>query len=440
MKPALLLLAALLLASLAALLAADQPLQQAREAARPAHLAGALSKDEPQAIYTDDAQDSWNRIFHCLFTRTLKVRLTADFPADAPFSENEKVGVGKKVSQPVFERIESGDRAIEPLYPHEQFRADVSAAQLLAEPRFSRIHKALTDALAERAPRTPQGRALMQSDLWAAYDFLARDVSDWILKDAPIALFRERQAKLRKLLAPLIRKLALTPHEMKALPDNYAAGRKLPDLFGATSEWLEVQWFPEREHERAAMHRRVARVFIKPLVKPADKLEFLKGGRSGDFHGKVEATALIIQNLLVNADGNVVPSSLTYAVQTRTLGGRALATSFEEFELSRRALLKNPATGGLMDVTGLPAYLPGAGNDYSYAAPIPTGGAPIAVRPATRCAACHAGIPIFTFGIIAHPDAPAFRILVPAENERALFVAHTKMKTTQFKSLLADWK
>src|SRR4029079_9719190 len=128
-----------------------------------------------------------------------------------------------------------------------------------------------TEALEEKSPRPALERALMQSDLWAAYDFLAHDVTDWILKGAPIPLYHERQAQLRQPVARLIRKLALTPEEIKALPDNYAAGvaaKSLPDLFGIGGGWLEVLWLPEREHDRAAHHRRAARVFIRPAHMP----------------------------------------------------------------------------------------------------------------------------------------------------------------------------
>src|SRR6266446_10716250 len=190
----------------------------------PAWLAGSLPKDEPQAIYADDPLDCWNRIFHSLFTRTLKVRLSDDFPEGAPFTFNKLAGWGGKgVSTRVFERIESGDRAVEPLYPHKTFEQDTSTAQLLAEPRFSEFQKALTEALAEKASRPALVRALIQGDLWAAYDFLSRDVPDGILKDAPVPRFHERQAQLRQLVAQLIAKLALTPDEIRALPDNYAA-------------------------------------------------------------------------------------------------------------------------------------------------------------------------------------------------------------------------
>ena len=127
------------------------------------YLAGSLPKDEPQAVYADDPTDSWNRILHYLFTRKLNVRLSEDFPEGAPFTSNEvpatnEVSVftmGKSLSTRLFERIELGDRAIEPLYPHELFRPDISAAQLLAEPRFQEFEKALSDALAETVSRPP---------------------------------------------------------------------------------------------------------------------------------------------------------------------------------------------------------------------------------------------------------------------------------------------
>ena len=245
-----------------------------------AYLAGSLTKDEPQAVYADDPNDCWNRIFFHLFTRTLRIRLSEDFAEGAPFSLEPGTKVsGKRVSTRLFQRIEDGDRGIEPLYPHEQFRSDVSAAQVLEEPRFSAFRQALDEALAEKATRPPLERALMQSDLWAAFDFVSRDVSDWILKDAPIPLFRSRQDTLRGLLARLIKKLALSREEIAALPANYpaaAASLKLPDLFAPNSEWLEVLTVTEREHDRAANHRRATRVFIRPAGTPRNKFELYK--------------------------------------------------------------------------------------------------------------------------------------------------------------------
>src|SRR5215472_11051210 len=44
-----------------------------------------LDSDQLQPIYAKDAQDPWNRVFHYLFTRTVRLRLTEDFPEGAPF-------------------------------------------------------------------------------------------------------------------------------------------------------------------------------------------------------------------------------------------------------------------------------------------------------------------------------------------------------------------
>jgi hypothetical protein len=425
----------------------------------PGYLAGSLRKNEPQAVYAEDPQDCWNRIFFHLFTRTLKVGLSQDFPEGAPIADilvpsltfTNRLGAGAKGGSPrLFERIESGDRAVEPLYPHEQFRQDVSTAQLLTEPRFSEFKAALTQALEENSSRPPLKRALMQSDAWAAYDFVARDVSSWILLDAPIHLYHERQALLRKLLAQFIKKLALTPQEIKALPDNYALAaqsEQLPDLFSTNSPWLEVLWLPDRQHDRAAHARRASRVFVKPAKVLPDKLEFVRRATRDDaFYRKLEAVALVVQDLLVDQAGKVVPSPLTCAVQMRIFatdaGGDKQETHFVEYELSRRALLETPATGGLKNLSGNPAYLPGAGNDYSFAAPFAAGGSPIAVSLASRCTACHGpeGRTLFTFAARPSRGAPPVRILKPSDNEHAWWVAGEKMKDKYLKALTEDWK
>jgi|SRR6516225_5689120 len=84
----------------------------------PAYRAGSLTKQEPQSIYAADPQDAWNRIFYLLFTRTVKLRLADNFKEGTPFVP---IRIGTPLSQTAsartFERIESGDRAIDPLYP-----------------------------------------------------------------------------------------------------------------------------------------------------------------------------------------------------------------------------------------------------------------------------------------------------------------------------------
>ena len=60
------------------------------------------------------------------------------------------------------------------------------------------------------------------------------------------------------------------------------ASQATSDLFSAESQWLEILWFPERIHEDFADYRRVARVFVKPVSPPVDKIAFLNGLRQAN--------------------------------------------------------------------------------------------------------------------------------------------------------------
>jgi hypothetical protein len=102
----------------------------------------------------------------------------------------------------------------------------------------------------------------MEGDLWAAHDIL---FGPFLLDDEK-ELGRRRYETL-DLLARLLRKIALTPDEIKSLPDNYSAAVKrqsFPDVFREESGWVEVEWFAPRTHDSNAGFRRVSRVFLKP--------------------------------------------------------------------------------------------------------------------------------------------------------------------------------
>jgi len=195
---------------------------------------GSLPKDEPQSVYHPDPQDAWNRIFYCLFTRTIKTRLSEDFGEGAPFASAQLMGFpDARVSENLFERIEGGDGSNDPLYP--SFLSPAGVAQALAEPRYSMLRRALADALGEGRIRPALDRALMQNDAWAAFDILYERSR---FRGADAELLAGRRNELLPLLARFIRKLALTSKEIKELPNNYAAisrTRRLPDLFGARS-------------------------------------------------------------------------------------------------------------------------------------------------------------------------------------------------------------
>ena len=414
---------------------------------KPTYQVGSLPKDEPQAVYSADRDDSWNRIFYCLFTRTVQLRLSDDFLEGAPFSQpTQTLFPQRSISDGTFERIEGGDRAIEPLYP--SFLTSSGPFQVLDEPRYSQLTKALVAALQENADRTPLARALMQSDVWAAHDILSREY-DFAHKGEQGNQRRARKDKLLALLAKLIKRLALTSEEIKSLPDNYAAAANthhLPDLFAQDSAWMEVRRDPARFHDGAADHRRAARVFVKPAKPPQDVPEFLEGLR--DAHGstpQLSAVALITQNLLIDNTGKVVPSPLTYEVQLRTFV-KDEKTEFgnadlQQYDLSRRLLLSEAKTGGLVGSDDKsPAYLPLAYNDYGFAGRSGAG-QPLLVALRTRCVGCHGerAATVVTFGPVQVPPPSPVVHLKPSDNDCARDVAQFKMESANFKALRKQW-
>ncbi|HEY7183594.1 MAG TPA: hypothetical protein VIC84_19345, partial [Blastocatellia bacterium] len=312
---------------------------------------GSLPKDEPQAIYHPDPADSWNRIFYCLFTRTVKTRLSQDFSEGAPFTSARMMGFPEfRVSASLFERIEGGDGANDPLYPSALTSA--GSAQALVEPRYSMLKRALADALGESRDRPALDRALMQGDAWAAFDIL----SGYRRVAGPQGeSLDERRSELAPMLARFIRKLALTPEEIKRLPDNYAAAsgvHRLPDLFGTRSEWVEIRWTPDRLHDDSVHFRRAARVFIKAKSQPANRQAFLNELRDepADKAEGIDAVALVIQSMLIDSNGAVVPSPITFEVQQRSFikdeRGNFVKTELGQFEISRKLFLSNPLSGG----------------------------------------------------------------------------------------------
>jgi len=411
------------------------------------HRDGSLPDDTPQPIYSADPADPWNRIFHALFTRPVRARLTEEFAGAGPFERTPDVmGFPElPLSTRTFARIEGGDRAIEPLYRSPADAAPSGASSVLAGPRFDRLRLALADALAEDRRRPPLARALMQADLWAAHDVL-------VAYPPPDEAVRERTEQLLAPLARLVERLALTRREIEDLPDNYAIARLPFDPFAADGGWMEVEYLPERIHDVAADLRRAARVFVKPASPPRDRRAWLDGLRADLGRAaarELDAVALVVQLLLLDGDGVVVPTRLTYEVQVRTFpkGGNAAAKETGLFvaELSRRALLLDPRSGGLRPVgERSPAYLPGAGNDYAFAPRQAGRGArpePILAPLRRRCQSCHGpDADILLMFSFHHVDPPRpVRPLVTADNERARSIAASKMRRADFRALKRRW-
>lgn len=393
--------------------------------------------DNPQSIYAADPNDSWNRIFGALFTRTVNARVSDAFPEGAPF-ENVYIRMGSfplRLSKQRLSRIEVGDRAIEPLYP--TFFTSAGPAQVLSEPGFTELTSALREAIAETKNRSAVERALMQSDVWAAYDIIHESATTGSL---------EHRTKLLKLLRQFIHKLALSSDEIKSLTNNYvdaAKGNTLPNLFSAESGWLEIVLLDDRSHDYAASFRRATRVFVKPRTMPPDPARFVESLKHHKHQDQVEAVALVIQNLLIDSSGKVVPSPLFTEAQFRFFKRDAktgeLSATAQQFELSRGKLLTEPVSGGFVEHSETsPAYLAASGNDLDFANSLEQVGAPVLVPLRTRCTQCHNPplTTIMTYSIHYFPPVPTTRILKPLDQERAFYVARRKEEREDFKSLI----
>lgn len=401
-----------------------------------------LSSDS-ESIYTSDPADSWNRIFRLLFTRTVTTRLSDEFSEGAPFVSSVNNGMIRfRISARTFQRFESGDRNIDPLYP--SFFNNTGVRKILSEPDFSELKKALQEALSEKAPRPALARALMQSDVWAAHDILfARK-----FRPAKDLFLSQRREELLSLLARYTRKLALTPEEIQSLPDNYvlaSPGNNLPDLFASNGRWLEIRMSPLRLHDLSSDHRRAARFFLRVAENAGDKAKLVEHLRSGEFFPLIESVALITQNLLIDSSGTVLPTHLTTEVQVRSFikdhTGKIIRTDVRQYELSRKSLLSNPAQGGLMEIANQAGvYFPVAGNDYQFASPQFTNQGndyPVLVTLARRCEGCHGQRSMVIFSLSSHfpPPLPPITLLPAADNVHGWYVAGRKQEREDFKAL-----
>jgi hypothetical protein len=400
----------------------------------------------PQPIYSNDLHDSWNRIFYYLFSRRIEARFTPDFPERGPFRDDEASFSSRQqqVSTRTFARQETGDLPIDPLYP--SFFSDAGGRIVLSDPTYARFQKALEEALRDTTHRSNMARAIMQNDLWSAYDIVSS------YRYSAENDLGERKQEVLRLLGKLIRKIALTPEAIRSLPDNYPSARKeysLPDLVGGSEGWVEVQWFPERLHDRASGFRRVSRVFLKPARLPQDMQDFLNDLQNPrtDKAMALSGVALVIQPLVIDTRGELTPTGISTDLQMRlfekTQDGALQKTTIGVYELSRRRLLSQPQSGGLVsEAESDPAYLPSAGNDYTFASEQLGSAAktpPLIATLRTRCASHHGSdlTGVMTFSMKDSPDhpAPPVRQLNPAGHDAANFVISQKSKGDIWKTL-----
>jgi hypothetical protein len=399
----------------------------------------ALLDGGPKAIYSSDPDDSWNRIFYYLFSRRIETRLSEQFPEGAPFVDG--------VSTRLFERDEIGDRAIDPLYPSNF--ANSGKYLVLTGPAYANFKKALQDALDDNVQRSPVARALMQSDLWGAHDIVFVPFPRGNEKD-----LEQRRAIVLDLISRLIKKIALTPEQIKFLPDNYPAAvraRSFPDVFAKDSGWIEVLWFYPRAHDSFAGFRRTSRLFLNLKQPQSDVQRFLGGmpdrQESNPISG-LDGVALVTQLLLIDSQGKLQPTSLTSEIQVRLfetatkdsikpsdgalkmMDGTFERARLQICEISRKLFLQEPESGGLVqEDDNSPAYAGRYG--FAEGEPVDQGGPdqrtlvapPIQVTLRGRCAFCHRDdlTQLNTFAIARPPHwhPPPVRRLNSNEHETA---------------------
>ncbi|MBZ5722708.1 MAG: hypothetical protein LAO03_20405 [Acidobacteriia bacterium] len=137
-----------------------------------------------------------------------------------------------------------------PLWYHTQY--------LLSNPSHKQAVRILDEFLqthAENLTGDPLKRAILQRDLWAVFDWAVARHPEHVRDPA----YEEERRELRTRLAEVLRRIALSPEELAALPDNYAQavssgefGRNYdpahreraflpPDLFEAQGPWVELE-------------------------------------------------------------------------------------------------------------------------------------------------------------------------------------------------------
>ena len=330
----------------------------------------AVPSSQTARLYDDNPAHLWNRLHAALFVRVA--------------SDGREYG---------------GDR-VDPLLW-------VGSTYLLegaAHDQGVRLLNEFVDAHAEQFIHDPLKRAILQRDLWTLFDWLNGDHTPYQRPDLTPEVIRQSTDELRAPLATVISRLALTPEEIRALPDNYASATRAtmlpPDLLASDGRWVSVG---RPDGPVAVAHVRdsgpgknsVFLVLIRLPGARSDTLRYLEALRS--FSGPLwrhdetlpagmqdypnpqlprlpvgTRVALVRRALLIDSAGRITATRLTEQVQLRAyqmispMTAREFADAqrvdesmferagqlFEEFSLSRAALFGG-RMGGLLQLAAL---------------------------------------------------------------------------------------
>src|SRR5688500_18920844 len=96
------------------------------------------------------------------------------------------------LSKQKLNRMELGDRDIKPLY--SKYSTDEGRTHVLSETDYSGLTNAFLNAINDTRNRSPIERAVMQADVWGAYDII------YAARRGPRITFSQRRTTLLFLL------------------------------------------------------------------------------------------------------------------------------------------------------------------------------------------------------------------------------------------------
>jgi hypothetical protein len=277
----------------------------------------------------------------------------------------------------------------------------IGSKYLLAGPSHERTINLLNEFIESHGERLivdPLKRAILQRDLWTVFEWLEGNHSNFAPPSLSLEVVRHGIEELAAPLATVIARIALTPEQIQALPDNYAAAAAaglLPGNILSEDPWVSVG---RPDGPVAAQHVRDAgpgknSVFLVLIRLPGGRsatTAYLEQLRS--FNGPLwvgsgypnpdlppfpagTQVALVRRALLIDSHLQIVPTTLTEQVQIREYHEIRRMTAqefddahrideymfehagqdFNEYSLGRAALFEG-RSGGLLPLDTLDRF------------------------------------------------------------------------------------
>ncbi len=272
-----------------------------------------------QAITQESAGSEWTRLVELLYTKSISSHL------------HQSLLVKYKVAPDVAVKPASGENYSVPktpisIGPEEEWPSLLSGSDfLLDDPLYTRVLEASDSILkTTKFGITSIDRVLIQNDLWAAFDIVFQAGLDLRRQESGKTAIRRR--RLLKTLAALIRKIALSTEELRALRPS----EELRDFVflqnGMTeskpTEFHSTEWF--HFHDGAHRFRRVNRFYYWDPKRPMEKLSAadISGFNRRTLALSRGSVAMIEEDLIaISPDGSLIPTGVPGLLKVYTVDG-----------------------------------------------------------------------------------------------------------------------